>query len=287
MRRGGRRRRKKETIGHGEKQMNKNSEAITENNYNAEPVSEEVLSAEHIADNGEADISEEHKERDPSGNTSGKTGISGIISSIIPKKKKVKKGAETAEHTEDDNPKADDENGKKEKTGKGKKKHPYKYLTDFIIKLVAVVIGSYIIFFYIFGVFMLRGNYMFPAIRDGDLCVSYRLDSYQFGGNYNIGDVVLYSHDGEYRLGRIVAVEGQTVEVNDDGELIVSGNVPSEQIFYLTEKGKLNYPCTVGENEFFIANDFRSDTSDSRDFGPIKKSDMHGKLILRLSRRGF
>ena len=93
-------------------------------------------------------------------------------------------------------------------------------------------------FKFVLGIFIFHGNYMFPAVRDGDLCIN-RLE------RYIIGDVVLYNTDGKEKVGRIVAVEGQTVEVTDGGELLVDGvPPPAEQIFYPTDKGTFDYPCT-------------------------------------------
>lgn len=75
-------------------------------------------------------------------------------------------------------------------------------------------------FKFVLGIFIFHGNYMFPAVRDGDLCITYRLE------RYIIGDVVLYNTDGKEKVGRIVAVEGQTVEVTDGGELLMDGVPP-------------------------------------------------------------
>ena len=41
------------------------------------------------------------------------------------------------------------------------------------------------------------------------------------------------------------------------------------------------------EDEYFILNDFRNDTADSREYGPVKKENVKGKLLYLLRRRGF
>jgi signal peptidase I len=155
------------------------------------------------------------------------------------------------------------------------------YVIQSVFKFVGVILITCIIFNFVLGIFILHGNYMFPAVRDGDLCITYRLEK------YIIGDVVLYNTGGKERVGRIVAVEGQTVEITDSGELLVDGVPPAEQIFYPTDKGTLTYPCIVGNGQVFILNDFRSVTEDSREFGPIDIKDLDGKFIFSVRKRGF
>ena len=156
-----------------------------------------------------------------------------------------------------------------------------KYAIQSVLKFIGTVLLTCIVFRFVLGIFIFHGNYMFPAVRDGDLCITYRLEK------YIIGDVVLYNTDGKERVGRIVAVEGQTVEVTDGGELLVDGVPPAEQIFYPTDKGTFDYPCTVGNGQVFILNDFRSITEDSRKFGPIDIKDLDGKFIFSVRNRGF
>ena len=92
----------------------------------------------------------------------------------------------------------------------------------------------------------------------------------------------------QMKLGRIVAVGGQSVDFPKDGGYTVDGYQPSEEITYQTFGADgVKYPIDVGDDEVFIMNDFRSDTDDSRQFGCVKKSDIDGKLLFLIRRRGF
>ena len=155
------------------------------------------------------------------------------------------------------------------------------YMIRLIFKLAVVVAATLILMNYVFGIFILRGNYMFPAVRDGDLMLTYRLEE------YSIGDVVMYEHEGKERIGRIIATEGMEVSISETGELMIDGAIPAEQIFYLTDQGTQEYPYKVKEGEIFIMNDFRSDTNDSRSFGSVNRSALDGKCIFIIRRRGF
>ena len=156
-------------------------------------------------------------------------------------------------------------------------------LEKLLIKIAVLVIIVVIVLTWILGLHRMTGNNMFPFVKDGDLCIVYKLD------DYTTGDVVLYrNNEGKMKLGRIVAVGGQSVDFPKDGGYTVDGYQPSEEITYQTFGADgVKYPIVVGDDEVFIMNDFRSDTDDSRQFGSIKKSDIKGKLLFLIRRRGF
>lgn len=121
---------------------------------------------------------------------------------------------------------------KKQDTGEKKKERKLKLYIRRFIKLMiklCILAGVFILIFkYVFGIHYLRGNYMFPALKDGDLILTYKLE------DPVKNDVVLYDMNGEERLGRIVGYEGDTIAFSVDGELMVNGCVASEEIFYPT-----------------------------------------------------
>ena len=53
---------------------------------------------------------------------------------------------------------------------------------------------------------------MKPAIRQGDLIVSYQLNK-----NYVFHDLVAIVQDGKKQVGRVVAVEGDIVDIDGEG----------------------------------------------------------------------
>ena len=121
---------------------------------------------------------------------------------------------------------------------------------------------------------------MFPAIKEGDLVIAYRLTK------PTTGDAVIYKNSG-IRFGRVAATKDMVVDINDDG-YFVDGYHPSEEIFYPTEAAdNMSYPITINENEYFVLNDFRAQKNDSRSNGCIKKNDIIGKIVFVLRRRGI
>lgn len=222
-------------------------------------------------------------------------------------------------------------NKNRKDTGEKKKERKLKLYIRRFIKLMiklAILAGVFILMFkYVFGIHYLRGNYMFPALKDGDLILTYKLE------DPVKNDVVLYDMNGEERLGRIVGYAGDTIAFSVDGELMVNGCVASEEIFYpTTERAALHQNdnssadtesstetpdvegeateetetatessassentenkddsvYTVPEGTFYILNDYRTEgTTDSRDFGAVPKTALKGKIFIMLRRRGF
>jgi signal peptidase I len=152
----------------------------------------------------------------------------------------------------------------------------------FIMKLSLVLLIIWFVFNYVFGIRQVSGLTMYPSLEDGDLVVYYRLED-----NYQIGDVVTFKIDDYTFYARIVAQGGDVVEVTDDGELIVNGNVQQEDVFYPTEPqaGDVTYPCTVEDGSYFVLCDYRTVGLDSRTYGTISEDDFDGKLISVFRRR--
>lgn len=135
----------------------------------------------------------------------------------------------------------------------------------------------------VFCITQAEGNGMFPAVKDGDLIIAYRLQQ-----EYVKSDVVVYTVDGETRIGRIAARETDVVMLDDSGTLLVNGTTQTGEILYPTYAGEaLSYPYTVPEGCVFILGDYRTQTEDSRDFGAVPLEDVVGKVITILRRRGL
>ena len=165
------------------------------------------------------------------------------------------------------------------------KKKKYRFLKCFLIKTLVIVGSIYAIFTFLIVGMRMEGNAMSPCVRDGDLCVFYRLE------DIYLNDVVVYENEkGTLQVGRVVAGSGQKIEFPESGGYKVDGYDPAEEVMYKTyagENSSVTYPLTLGEDEYFILNDFRTLTNDSRETGAIKRSRIKGKLLLLVRRRNF
>ncbi len=151
-----------------------------------------------------------------------------------------------------------------------------------LIKLGVIALTAYVTLTFIFGIYRVSGNDMYPALRDGDLCITYRI------GDCYAGDTVAYRTPDGIRLGRVVAREGDTVDGDEQG-IVLNGAPPAEEIFYPTPMldTALKLPVKLKEGEYVILNDYRSNLRDSRTYGVIPKDALCGKVIFLFRRRGF
>lgn len=154
----------------------------------------------------------------------------------------------------------------------------------FLIKLVAVLLAGWMLLGYVFGITVMDGEDMYPRIRDGDMLVFYRLQK-----EYHAGDVVIFSRNNQRYTGRIVARGGDTVDITEEGQLLVNGSVQDEEIFYPTYEPEEGWalPCELLEGEVFLLSDFRTIGIDSRSYGPVDMDELDGKVMTILRRRGI
>ena len=116
-------------------------------------------------------------------------------------------------------------------------------------RIVVILLCAWVLFTQVFLLTQAKGSSMFPAVKDGDLLICYRLQK-----TYAKNDVVVYTQGGKLRVGRILGREGDLVALDDSGTLVVNGAVQSGEILYPTyAKDALEYPYTVPEGCFFCA----------------------------------
>ena len=151
------------------------------------------------------------------------------------------------------------------------------------LRILVITLAIWLIFTNVFLLSQCSDLGMFPAIEAGDLLLAYRLQD-----EYVKGDVVIYTVDGAQYLGRIVARETDLVQLDDSGNLIVNGTTQGGEIMYPTyAKEGIHYPLTIPQGTLFILGDYRTQTQDSRDFGPIPLKNIEGKVITIVRRRGL
>lgn len=147
----------------------------------------------------------------------------------------------------------------------------------FLKRAAILVIFLAVMLFGIFGVYSMGNNDMMPRIAAGDVLIYYRLDN-----NYVSQDIVVYHVDGKNRIGRIVARPGDTVEITEANSLSVNGFVAYEEfIFYSTPDydRRVEYPLTLGDDEYFLLCDYREGARDSRYYGAVLAKDIRGKVV--------
>lgn len=172
----------------------------------------------------------------------------------------------------------------KEKTGRnGKRKRTAaSFMIEFFIKIGITAIVIVVLLTFICGVYVNHSNSAYPMLKDGDLCITYKL------ADLVKGDEIAYVRDGKIKFGRIVAVAGDTIDISEDTITVNGMGVFEDTVYPTTSEGSsISYPYIVSADTVFVLNDYRDDITDSRTYGGIPLSDTKGKVVLVLRRRGI
>ena len=152
-----------------------------------------------------------------------------------------------------------------------------------LLRVLLVALFVFLLFTKVFLIARVSGNEMFPAVKDGDLVLAFRLQR-----DYAKNDVVVYEWENEKKIGRVAALEGDVVTLDDSGALTVNGTLQSGEILFPTDgKEKLFYPYKVPAGSVFLLGDHRGEAQDSRDYGSVSLEKVEGKVITLLRRRGI
>ena len=165
---------------------------------------------------------------------------------------------------------------------KKKKRTAASYAISFFIKIAVTALVLVLLLNFVVGLYVNHSNSSYPMLKDGDLCLTYRL------ATLVKGDEIAYERDETIRFGRIVGTEGDVVDIID-GSITINGYGVFEEAVYPTtaEGATISFPYTVPKDTVFVLNDYRSDTKDSRCYGGIPLKDTRGKIILLLRKRGI
>ena len=165
---------------------------------------------------------------------------------------------------------------------------PFRWLYEWVQALVTVVLCAVVVFAFAARLVLVSGPSMRETLQDQDCLV---VLNPLLCGSFDAGDVVIIQRetfrDGEPIVKRIIATEGQTVDIDfDAGVVYVDGAALEEdyirQPTYLEEG--LEFPCTVPEGCVFVMGDNRNDSDDSRDpdLGPVDTREILGRAVFVL-----
>ena len=154
-----------------------------------------------------------------------------------------------------------------------------------LARIAALALAGFLLFTQVLCVGRMSGNEMFPAVKDGDLLIGFRL-----GQSFERGSVVIYEADGVRHAGRVIAFAGDSVTITEGGDVLVNGALQTGEVLNAAAPGDaLEYPYTVPEGCLFVLGDWRSDagSGDSRTLGGIPTGQVKAQLVTLLRRRGI
>lgn len=162
-----------------------------------------------------------------------------------------------------------------------KRRSTKSYIIELSVKIGATALAVILLCSFVIGVFVNHGNSAYPMIKDGDLCITFRL------GKLEKEDLAAYQSDSGVKFVRIIALEGDVVTI-ENGCVSVNGYSVQDSPYETKSDGsQIEYPYTVTEGQAFVLNDYRSDLNDSRKLGAVSLDKIKGKVIFIMRKRGF
>lgn len=141
----------------------------------------------------------------------------------------------------------------------------------------AIVSLAIFLVFYVFLIqpHRVKGESMMPNLQDGELILTEKV-SYRFSEPKR-GDIIVFkapgTRDVDY-IKRIIGLPGDHLIISD-GTIYVDSRTLKEK--YETQSTNSSVDLTIPSNEYFVLGDNRAASSDSRTFGPIRRSVIEGR----------
>lgn len=165
-----------------------------------------------------------------------------------------------------------------------KKQAAGKELYEWVQALVGSVLLVVLVFTFVVRLIGVDGSSMEPTLKHGDRLLV--LNSLWYD-DYRYGDIVVLRKDTfmeEPIVKRVIATEGQTVDIDFDEGVVYVDDVALEEDYindytYLEEGTE--FPLTVPQGSVFVLGDNRNHSSDSRDsrLGTVDNRYVIGKAV--------
>ena len=158
------------------------------------------------------------------------------------------------------------------------------YLHD-VVYILALIL---VVFTFCMRVVIVSGSSMFSTLVDGDYLL---LINRPLCGELEQGDIVVASmerfKDGEPIVKRVVATEGQTVDIDFRAGIVYVDGVALEEEYSYTPTHLaegMEFPLVVDEGCLFLMGDNRGDSRDSRapEIGLVDEREILGRAVFLL-----
>jgi len=128
--------------------------------------------------------------------------------------------------------------------------------------------------------FYVEGASMEPSFYQNEYLIIDEI-SYRFHEKQR-GEVIIFKNPkntSAYFIKRIIGLPGETVSI-EDGVPFINGE-PLDEPYIEHSSADTHEPITLGDNEYFVMGDNRSNSLDSRAIGPVNDSYIIGRAWFR------
>lgn len=154
------------------------------------------------------------------------------------------------------------------------------------IYILVVLVITFLIVKYVAVRTEVIGPSMEPTLHSEDNLIVEKV-SYRFHKPERF-DVIVFPFryaERTYYIKRIIGLPGETIQIDEDGNIYINGEVLKENYGkeVIKNPGLASEPILLGQNEYFVLGDNRNDSADSRDpsVGNIYRKDIIGRAWIR------
>jgi signal peptidase I len=171
-------------------------------------------------------------------------------------------------------------------------------LGTFLLDTIEIITTAFaifvVLFLFVVQIHEVNGDSMLPNFHDKEYVLTDKI-TYKFREPQR-GEVVIFKAPPKPRdeyIKRLIALPGEKIKIQNNEVIIYNEEHPEGFVlneYYLGEgtltKGKSAIPpntvFTVPEGEYLVFGDNRENSSDSRQWGPVKKDYLVGRAVIRI-----